>query len=91
MVEAGELKSSPIGGRTRFSVRNVRAMLDSSRVSAADGMGQVGEDWMTPEDVAKMLGKHRETVLRWTRQKLIPFYRIGGKTLRFRRSEIEGV
>ena len=44
---------------------------------------------MTPSDAAELLGVSRKWVYRAVRDGVIPFYRLGAGTLRFRRSELE--
>ncbi len=47
-----------------------------------------GAEWMTSREVAKLTGNPPATILSYVRRRLIPFYRFGTKTIRYRRSEI---
>lgn len=47
------------------------------------------ETFYTPRDLSKILKVSEVYVYKLTREGKIPFVRIGGKTLRFRESEIE--
>ncbi len=49
----------------------------------------IGDDWMRAAAVAKIVGRHKETVLRWVRQNEIPHYRFGPHSVRFRRAEVD--
>jgi len=90
MTETGMMPSVMLGGVERFTAKAVAAMLDRLHV-APTSTSSIGNDWMTPKDVARLFGKNEETILRWCRKGQVPHYRLGqGKSLRFRRSEIEG-
>lgn len=52
----------------------------------------MSEPFLTARELAELLGFTSETILRWTRQGLIPYYRMPGTVkgrLRYRLSEVE--
>lgn len=47
------------------------------------------EKLLSIQDVAVILGMKKSNIYTMTRKKLIPFYRIGDRLIRFKQSEIE--
>jgi excisionase family DNA binding protein len=44
---------------------------------------------LTPKEVSRLLNIHPSTPYKWAKRNAIPFFRIGEKCLRFRKSDIE--
>lgn len=49
------------------------------------------EELLTAEDVAYILKVSPSAVFKWAKRGTIPFYRINGKSLRFKRGDIEAL
>ena len=47
------------------------------------------QQFLTPKEVSRLLKVHPSTPYKWVKRNAIPFFRIGEKCLRFRKSDIE--
>lgn len=44
--------------------------------------------YLTPEETAEMIGMAKQTIYKMVHQKKIPYYKVGGKLIRFEQGEI---
>ena len=77
------------GNCYQYSDEGVAEGLQRFRRGPGEPAAGIGDDWIRPADVAEIVGKHKETVLRWVRMDEVPHYRLGAHTVRFRREEID--
>lgn len=47
------------------------------------------EDWMSPKEIADLLGFKTRTVYQWLREKKLKGVQFGGKSWRVRRKDLE--
>lgn len=69
------------------SVRQLVSPHDREERAAPRHTMSVGEPLVSVSVVAERLQVHPRTVHRWTRNRLIPFYRVG-KSVRYRLNEV---
>lgn len=79
----------PGGRQTELASGVQKALLDALALIAAEGevvIGRVPEE-LTSTVAADMLGVSRPTLLRWSREGVIPSFKVGSHT-RFRRKDV---
>ena len=47
------------------------------------------QEFLTPKEVSRLLKIHPTTPYKWIKRNALPFFRVGEKSLRFRKSDIE--
>ena len=89
MIKSGELPESSVPGDARFSERLLNISIKKLYVGNDFKYSKsFPNDWLKAEDVAALISKSKFTVLRYVRDKKIPFYKLGPHTIRFRRLDI---
>jgi excisionase family DNA binding protein len=61
--------------------------MDTNQTSQVPG-GQVVEGFINKAELARRLGKKLRTVDNWMRRGLLPYYKIGGRSVSFRWNEV---
>ncbi|MHB8521872.1 MAG: helix-turn-helix transcriptional regulator [Limisphaerales bacterium] len=61
---------------------------DGIETCGITGANQAGEGFIDKGELARRLNKSVRTVDNWMRQGLLPYYKIGGKSVSFRWSEV---
>lgn len=51
--------------------------------------GQKNDNYINIDEAAEYLGVKTSTIRSWIKKKNMPFHRVGGKLLKFKRSEID--
>jgi excisionase family DNA binding protein len=47
------------------------------------------QEFLTAKEVSRLLKIHPSTPYKWVKRNALPFFRIGEKSLRFRKSDVE--
>jgi excisionase family DNA binding protein len=47
------------------------------------------EEFISPKEISRLLKIHPSTIYKWVKRNAIPFFRVGEKCVRFRKSDIE--
>ena len=62
--------------------------MDTNQTSQPAGASQAVEGFINKAELARRLGKKLRTVDNWMRQGLLPYYKIGGRSVSFRWNEV---
>ena len=85
----GTLPAFRVGGSARYSENALRKVLPRYYVGHSFVQpAHFSDKWLTAAGVGREMQVSAATVLRWFRQRMIPGWRFGQHTLRFRVGEI---
>ena len=68
--------------------RNVKSGLRRKR-KAPKLVVLESKDFLTPPEAATLLRHDQRTIRRWMSQRLLPYFKIGKRTVLFKRSDLE--
>jgi excisionase family DNA binding protein len=94
LTKAGTIPHKTIGSRRRVFGAAICRWLVGRRVPAKggariDALCNIPEDFLRPCEAAEVLGIVPRTLASYRKRGLIPFWRFGTNTVRYRRSELE--